>query len=264
LTKREIGSASWRRFSPWRRSLGQRGAKGSPGRVTDTASGLDSIELSIQLPMTTQWCSSYESRTGRTFTDRPPNTRVPRTRVARCARSGSPLRRRPLGAGDTRKWLGGLVLAATAAVGCRSAATPPAVERPRPTFGNTLSLAISFESALAAGDTSVMTKFALTNNGSEVFNGCFGPAWGLSVIVDGHNAGHAVGADYPKCEERLTLLPRQTIVWSKKIPLSKLRAGLAKVTGWVRVVDPTTCSPQSGCRDVSVASPLMSVPIGER
>jgi hypothetical protein len=127
-----------------------------------------------------------------------------------------------------------------------------------------LSLAISFEHALAAGDNSLTAKFALTNNGSAVFNGCFGPAWGLSVIIDGHNAGHAVAADYPSCEEKLSLLPHQTIVWSKRVPLTDLHAGVAKITGWVRIVNPAACDPHYGCRDVSVASKSMSVPIGER
>jgi hypothetical protein len=185
------------------------------------------------------------------LSDSRPNRRVQRT----C---------HPFGGGTSRRWLGGLVLAATAAVGCSSAAAAPPVKQSRQSFGNSLSLAISLESALAVGDKSVMAKFALTNNGPEAFNGCFGPAWGLSVIVGGHNAGHAVRADYPSCEEKLTLLPHQTIVWSKRVPFSDLRAGLAKVTGWVRIVDPTACDPHYGCRDVSVASKSMSVPIGER
>jgi len=193
----------------------------------------------------------------------PRNMRLQRTRSSSSALRDL-LTRRRLGGRNSWKWLGGLVLAATAAVRCSSAAAAPTSVPSRPSFGDGLSLAISFESALAVGNKSVMAKFALTNNGSAVFEGCFGPAWGLSVIVDGHNAGHSVGADYPSCEEKLTLLPRQTIVWSKKVPLSNLHAGVAKVTGWVRVVDPNRCDPRYGCRDVSVASKLMSVPIGER
>ena len=123
---------------------------------------------------------------------------------------------------------------------------------------------MAFERAPAVGDTSVKADFRLTNSGSTVLDGCFGPAWGVSVIVDGHNAGHVVRADYPTCVEKLTLLPRQTIVWSKTVPLGRLRAGPAKVTGWVRVVDPATCDPRRGCRDVSVASPTMTVEIGQR
>jgi hypothetical protein len=168
------------------------------------------------------------------------------------------------GRGNSRRWLGALVLAATAAAGCSSSAAPPAAETPKPRFGKSLSLSITLDSGLAVGDKSVTTHFALTNNGSAAFEGCFGPAWGLSVIVDGHNAGHSVAADYPRCEERLNLLPRQTIVWSKSVPLHKLRAGQAKVTGWVRVVDPNACTPQLGCFDVSVASARMSVPVGVR
>jgi hypothetical protein len=155
------------------------------------------------------------------------------------------------------------VLGAIVALGC-TAAAPPAAPPPQSSFGNGLSLALSLGDALEAGDTSVTAEFALTNNGSAAFDGCFGPAWGVSVIVDGHNAGHVVRADHPKCEERLTLLPRQTIVWSKKVPLSNLRAGPAKVTGWVRVVDPAACDPQRGCRDVSIASKLMTVAVGKR
>jgi hypothetical protein len=163
-----------------------------------------------------------------------------------------------------RALLAYLAAGCLAVAGCSSAPPAPAVERSKQSFGDGLSLAVSFENALAAGDKSVMAKFALTNDGSAVFNGCFGPAWGLSVIVGGHNAGQSVGADNPSCEERVTLLPHQTIVWSKRVPLSNLSAGLAKVTGWVRLVDPTACDPRRGCRDVSVASKLMSVSIGER
>jgi hypothetical protein len=166
---------------------------------------------------------------------------------------------------NARKWLAGLVLATIAVCGCTSAtASTPEVAPPKSNFGDSLSLAISLGTALAAGDKSVTADFRLTNDGSAVFEGCFGQAWGVSVIVDGHDAGHIVRADYPKCEEKLTLLPRQTIVWSKKVPLTNLRAGLAKVTGWVRIVDPAACDPRRGCRDVSVASRLMTIAVPER
>jgi hypothetical protein len=105
-------------------------------------------------------------------------------------------------------------------------------------------------------------KFALTNNGSAVFEGCFGPSWGVSVIVGGHDAGHLVSVDHPSCAERVTLLPRQTILWSKSVPLSNLRAGTAKVTAWVKVVDPAACDPRYGCHEVSVATPSMTVAVG--
>ena len=123
---------------------------------------------------------------------------------------------------------------------------------------------MSLGSAPVVGDKSARADFRLTNNGSATFEGCFGPAWGVSLIVDGHNAGHVVRADYPTCVEKLTLLPRQTIAWSKTVPLGRLLSGPAKVTGWVRLVDPATCDPRRGCRDVSVASPTMAVDIGQR
>ena len=124
---------------------------------------------------------------------------------------------------------------------------------------------MSLGGGLAAGDTSVTAAFALTNNGSSTFEGCFGPAWGVSVIVEGgHDAGYLVRAERPTCEEKLTLLPRQKIAWSKKVPLSDLRAGTAKVTGWVKLVDPATCDPHYGCRDTSVASGVMTLAIGQR
>ena len=123
---------------------------------------------------------------------------------------------------------------------------------------------MSLGNAPAAGDTSVTATFTLTNNGSADFEGCFGPSWGVSVIVDGHDAGQLVRAEHPTCDERFKLLPRQTIVWSKKVPLSNLRAGTAKVTGWVKIVDPAACDPRYGCRESSVASPLMTMAIGKR
>jgi hypothetical protein len=124
---------------------------------------------------------------------------------------------------------------------------------------------MSFGSAPAGGDTSVTANFTLTNNGPSPFDGCFGPSWGVSVITEGgHDAGHLVRADHPSCVERFTLSPRQKIVWSKKVPLDDLRAGTAKVTGWVKVVDPAACSQRSDCHEVSVASPLMTITIGER
>ena len=168
-----------------------------------------------------------------------------------------------------RKWLGALALGAIAAAGCSSAApatpTPATTTAARPKFGQNLSLAVSLGRGLAAGDTSVTAAFTLTNNGSSTFDGCFGPAWGVSVIVEGgHDAGHLVRRERPTCEEKLTLLPGQKITWSKKVPLSDLGAGTAKVTGWVKLVDPATCDPHFGCRDTSVASRVMTVAIGER
>jgi hypothetical protein len=124
---------------------------------------------------------------------------------------------------------------------------------------------MSLGSAPAAGDTSVTAKFALTNNGSAVFEGCFGPSWGVAVVVGGHDAGYLVSVDHPGCVEKLTLLPGQKIVWSKAVPLSKLRAGTAKVTGWAKVIDPAACDVRGGgCHEVSVPTQLMTVAIGER
>jgi hypothetical protein len=119
-------------------------------------------------------------------------------------------------------------------------------------------------SAPAAGDTSVTAKFTLRNNGSATFEGCFGPSWGVSVIEGGHDSGHLVRAEHPGCDEKFALLPAQEIVWSKKVPLNSLRAGMAKVTGWVKIVDPAACDPGYGCHEVSVASPVMTVAIGQR
>jgi hypothetical protein len=121
---------------------------------------------------------------------------------------------------------------------------------------------MSFGNALRPGDTSVTAEFALTNNGSAPFQGCFGPSWGVSVIVGGHDAGHLVSADHPSCTERLALSPGQKIVWSKKVPLTKLRAGVAKVTAWAKVIDPAACGPY-GCHEVSIATAPMTVAIGE-
>ena len=161
-----------------------------------------------------------------------------------------------------------VLLVLTAAVGCSStpqtAAAPTAAARPKSSLGQGLSLAMSFEGALAAGDESATARFALTNNGSATSEGCFGPSWGVSVIANGHNAGHLVRADYPSCDERFSLLPRQTIVWTKAVPLTHLRAGTAKVTGWVKVVDPAACDPRYGCHEVSIASPVMAVAVGTR
>jgi hypothetical protein len=166
-------------------------------------------------------------------------------------------------------WLGALVLGAIAAVACTSAA--PAVSpasaaaRPRSSFGQSLSLAMTLRSAVAVGDRSVTADFALTNNGAANFDGCFGPSWGVSMIVGAeHDAGYLVRVDHPSCDERFSLLPGQKISWSKKVPLTSLRAGVAKVTAWVRIVDPAACDPSRGCRDTSVATPLMTLAIGER
>jgi hypothetical protein len=163
------------------------------------------------------------------------------------------------------------VLALIAAVGwgCTSAsqpgsATPPAAARPKSSFGQSLSLAVSLGRALSVGNTSVPARFALTNKGSATFEGCFGPSWGVSLIVGGHDAGHLVRVEHPRCDEKLTLLAGQTIVWSKTVPLGTLRSGTAKVTGWVKLVDPSACDPRYGCREASVASPVTTVAVGER
>ena len=176
--------------------------------------------------------------------------------------------------GSSRKWLGGVVLVALAAARCgSSSSTPsttaaqpaPGASRARADFGSHLGLAVSLQNAPAVGDKSATVNFALTNNGSGAFDGCFGQAWGVSLIVaEGHDAGHIVRADYPKCEEKVSLLPLQTIVWSKKVPLGRLSAGPAKLTGWVRIVDPAACDPSRGCRDVSIASTLQKITIGAR
>ena len=170
---------------------------------------------------------------------------------------------------SARMRLAGLVLAAIAAAACTSA-TPaatsaPAAARSKSSYGQNLSLSMTLGNALAAGSTSVKADFALTNNGQEAFDGCFGSAWGVSVI-DGseHDAGHVVRVDRPSCVERFTLLPGQKISWSKKVPLGNLHAGTAKVTGWVKLVDPSTCDQAQRCRETSVASKLMTIAVGGR
>lgn len=154
------------------------------------------------------------------------------------------------------------------AVGCASktqaAPATPGVARPSPGFARSLSLAMSFGSAPAAGDKSVTANFTLTNNGSAVFEGCFGPSWGVAMIVGGQDSGYLVSVDHPGCVDKLRLLPNQKIVWSKTVPLTKLHSGTAKVTGWVKVIDPAACNPRSGCHEVSVATPLMTLAIGQR
>lgn len=173
-------------------------------------------------------------------------------------------------AADRRaKWLGAFALGALAAAGCSSAApaasAPPATTPARPGFARNLSLAVSLGTALAAGDTSVKADFILTNDGATTFDGCFGPAWGVSMIGErGHDAGHIVRAEHPGCEEKFSLLPGQKITWSKKVPLDDLRPGMTKVTAWVKLVDPAACDPARGCRETSVASRLMTMAIGVR
>ena len=166
------------------------------------------------------------------------------------------------------RWLCALVLCAIAVAGCSSAkpaAAPRAAAPAKPSFGQSLSLSMTFGSGLAAGDTSVTASFTLRNNASSSFDGCFGPSWGVSLIVGGeHDAGHIVRAEHPSCVERFTLLPNQTIAWSRKVPLNSLRPGTAKVTGWVKLVDPAACDPTRGCREASVATPLMTVAIAGR
>jgi hypothetical protein len=170
--------------------------------------------------------------------------------------------------GNIRRCLGGALFAALTAAACAPATQPtsasPAAAPPKSRFAQSLSLAMSFGNVPAAGDTSVKANFALTNNGSATFEGCFGPSWGVSVLVGGHDAGHLVRVEHPNCVEKLTLLPRQKIVWSKTVPLNRLPAGMAKITGWVKVIDPATCDRRTGCRETSIATALMSMAIGER
>jgi hypothetical protein len=165
-------------------------------------------------------------------------------------------------------WLCALAVGAIAVFGCSStkpAAAPRAAAPPKSSFGQSLSLSMSFGSGLAAGDTSVTASFTLKNNAPSTFEGCFGPSWGVSVIVGGeHDAGHIVRSDHPGCVERFTLLPSQTIAWSRKVPFNSLRAGTAKVTGWVKLVDPAACDPSRGCHEASIATPLMTVAIAGR
>jgi hypothetical protein len=179
-------------------------------------------------------------------------------------RSSRPASRSPL-TSRSSALLGAIVVVGTiAGTSCASApsAAPAAA---RPSFGQSLSLAVSLGTALAAGDTSVKADFTLTNNGSATFDGCFGPAWGVSMIGEGgHDAGHLVRAGHPGCDERFTLLPGQKIAWSKKVPLDDLRPGITKVTGWVKLVDPAACDQARGCRETSVASRLMTMAIGVR
>ncbi|HTY42386.1 MAG TPA: hypothetical protein VMH79_10980 [Thermoanaerobaculia bacterium] len=162
----------------------------------------------------------------------------------------------------------GLALVVIAAFGCASAtptaSTAAAPARATSSFGQNLSLGVTLGRALTEGDTTVTARFALKNNGSATFEGCFGPSWGVSVIVGQHDAGHVVSGAHPGCHEKLTLAPGQTIVWSKPVPLGNLRAGTARVTAWVKVIDPVACGQRTDCHEVSVASPSMTVGVAAR
>lgn len=161
-------------------------------------------------------------------------------------------------------WLGALVLGAIGTVACHSS-KPATAAAPRSSYGQNLSLALSLGNSLTAGATSVKAEFSLTNNGAAAFDGCFGPAWGVSVIVGGsYDAGHFVRDNHPSCVEKFTVVPGQKIVWSKKVPLTDLRAGWAKITGWVKLVDPASCDQYHVCHETSIASPAMTVAVAER
>src|SRR5262249_37192522 len=147
--------------------------------------------------------------------------------------------------------------------GCAS--PRPAVVRPTSSFAQGLSLSMRLGKALVEGDRSVKADFTLTNNGSTAFDGCFAPSWWVSVILGrDYGAGHIVRPDRPRCDERFALRPGQRIAWSKTVPLGNLRGGAAKVTGWVKVVDPAACDQSHGCHETSVATPVMTVAIGGR
>jgi hypothetical protein len=193
---------------------------------------------------------------------KPPNTRVQRTRSSPSALR-SPLTRCPLGSGKSQRWLGALVFGSLAASGC--AASPSALAHPRPGFGQGLTLEMSLGRNLKVGDTSVPADFTLTNQGPGELDGCFGPEWGVNVILEsGEDAGHRESVDHPSCEKRFTLSPGQKIEWQKSVTLNDLRAGRAKVNGWLKVVDPQACDRTYGCYDASVASQLMTITIGEK
>jgi hypothetical protein len=162
-----------------------------------------------------------------------------------------------------RQGLGGIVLAALVASACATQ-TRSGAARPASDFARSLSLSMAWGRALSAGDTSAKADFTLTNTGSAAFDGCFGPSWGVSVIVGDHDAGYSVRADHPRCDEKVALLPGQKIVWSKTVPLSGLHEGTAKVTGWVKVVDPMACQQPADCHETSVATSPMTVAVGVR
>ena len=199
---------------------------------------------------------------GRPCPPPPPNTRMQRTRSSPSALR-SPLMRCPLGSGKSQRWLGPAALGAIMAALFGAAAT--AAVQPTPGFGKGLTLEMSFERSLTVGDTSVTARFTLTNQGAAEFDGCFGQAWGVSVILEnGQDAGHMELIDHPSCGKRFKLTPGQKIEWSKTVPLRDLRVGRAKVNGWLKVVDPTACDHEYGCHDASVASRLMTIAIGEK
>ena len=193
------------------------------------------------------------------MTGRKPIARTPFDRLPRPRRTG-----RPMCGAMPRAWLGVLALGVIGAASCTSAAPPPPAARPRSAFGQDLSLAVSFGSRLTAAETSATAVFTLTNDGPAAFEGCLGPSWGVSVIVGAYDSGHIVRVEHPRCDQKLAVLPGQKITWSRKVPLSDLRAGTARVTGWVKVIDPAACDPNQGCRETSVASPPMTMAIGER
>jgi len=79
LTKRGIGSASSRRFSRWRSTLGRQPVKSSREIVSDIGFASVVTELSIQSLMMSWLSSLFASRTARMSIDRPPDPRALRT-----------------------------------------------------------------------------------------------------------------------------------------------------------------------------------------
>jgi hypothetical protein len=120
------------------------------------------------------------------------------------------------------------------------------------------------ETPVPAGDSQLVAHFVLTNTGESAFDGCIGEEWGISLILEtGRDAGHLELVDHSSCIRRFTLQAGEVLEWSREVPLKSITPGRAKLSGWLRVVEPGTCD-QYGCDFASVSTAMETIEVGKQ
>ena len=74
------------------------------------------------------------------------------------------------------------------------------------------------------------------------------------ILQSGKDVGPKEIVDHPSCVTPFRVAPGDRFEWMREGAVGPLEKGLAKVSIWAKIVDPTGCDRKHGCYDFSLTT----------